>query len=72
MTVRVTSSAPSEAHWVAAYAPADADVTATAPVKYAVVAEADGYYGRKHRDESIDEEDSPRAGVREEVPLVGG
>ena len=46
VTVRVTSSAPSEAHWVAAYAPADADVTVTAPVKYAVVAEADPSYLR--------------------------
>ena len=31
-------------HWIAAYSPAGADVTATAPVKYAVLADVDGAY----------------------------
>jgi hypothetical protein len=40
----VAAAAPNASHWVAAYSPAGANVTETAPTKYAILSEVDASY----------------------------
>ena len=42
--VEVRAASPNASHWIAAYSPARANVTATSPTKYAVVSEVDPSY----------------------------
>eukprot|EP00854_Cymbomonas_tetramitiformis_P012103 gene12102-14303_t len=44
VAVTVTVDNPLSTHWVAAYSPADTDIHATAPIKYAVISEVQPSY----------------------------
>jgi len=44
VAVTVTATKPEARHWVAAYSPANANISLTAPVRYSVISEADPSY----------------------------